>query len=330
MTLQQIYSQRNIANEHYRQIVFEWEDQIANELHIPIKNEHPIFSKDLNYINGAYYLHTLGKNTLCFQMVSEVTRLKYKWLKWILRNRAKNLKSLIPCIIDFWENETHIEIFNRIYDSNPIVLISSKEAYDFLQANHCQLNLAHWALSLPDKYRITPSTRFEKKYDFAFMGRTSIVLEEFLQRYMQTNPDITFVYRKIEKGNFNYYTNEHVYVGNANTREGYLDIMKGARYALYSTPGLESPNKPRNQVTPRFLEFVSCGCHILARYPKNSDTDYYELNRFCPSLDTYEAFEDRLNQIRQSEVDIPSYSHYLDKHYTSVRIYELIQILSKL
>ena len=85
------------------------------------------------------------------------------------------------------------------------------------------------------------------------------------------------------------------------SRDGYLDSMKKSRIALYATPGIDGGEKRTNgfsQVTPRFLEMVASGCNIIARYKTNADTDYYELEKFCQSINTYEEFEKEMDKCR--------------------------------
>lgn len=96
--------------------------------------------------------------------------------------------------------------------------------------------------------------------------------------------------------------------------------MQKAKCGFYATPGMddsESRTNGFNQVTPRFLELIACGCHILARYPENPDTKYFELHNITPSIESYEQFEHLLNKALNEEVDMQIYADYLKNHYTS-------------
>ena len=125
-----------------------------------------------------------------------------------------------------------------------------------------------------------------KKYDVILIGRQNPVLKRFLDQYKKTHPDLTiFIPSKQELA----------------SRDGYLDSMKKSRIALYATPGIDGGEKRTNgfsQVTPRFLEMVASGCNIIARYKTNADTDYYELEKFCQSINTYEEFEKEMDKCR--------------------------------
>lgn len=102
---------------------------------------------------------------------------------------------------------------------------------------------------------------------------------------------------------------------------------------LYSTPGMDGCKieaNGYNQVTPRFLEYISCGCHVLARYPDNEDTDWYDLQTMAKRINSYEEFEIAVDEARKNPVDMKLYSDYLAKHYTSVRARELEALLKEL
>jgi hypothetical protein len=139
------------------------------------------------------------------------------------------------------------------------------------------------------------------------------------------------VYRKKKGDDFVYYTSDGVELGTINTRSQYISLMKKAKCGLYSTPGIdggEIRTKGFNQVTPRFLELISCGCHLLARYEVNSDTNFYQLNKFSPSINSYDEFETQLNEKLNCPVDFKFYKTYLSQHYTSCRV-ELLQGILK-
>ena len=82
-----------------------------------------------------------------------------------------------------------------------------------------------------------------------------------------------------------------------------------------------------HQVTPRFLELLAAGCHVICRYQKNSDTDFYELEKFSKSVDSYTEFENQLDLALSREIDVQMYTEYLKNHITSTRVEQLKDIL---
>ena len=69
----------------------------------------------------------------------------------------------------------------------------------------------------------------------------------------------------------------------------------------------------------------------MARYPKNAETDYYDLSSFAESSDSYEDFKNRLTYFLedQSSDYLVQYEKFLDKVYTSRQIQILKNILNK-
>lgn len=326
-----ILTDRNIEGEVFFDLVFEWENQLSESLNIPFLNDWRVGRNKLFKrmpIPNISKLMTRGKLSLYFRM-SGYERL----------NSWSNTADIIPAIIDFYPTKAQIPTIERMYSRNPIVLISSKEIFDFLVANKTKLPLAHWALSISDIYRIDSNTRFEKKYDLVMMGRQNPKLLSFYKKYAESHSDFTFVYRVIKNNSdgrrdFFYYTSSGESLGAVNTRKQYFELMRQSRCGLYAPPGIDNDGKDDitngfHQVTPRFLEYIAAGCHILARYPKNSDTDYYELDKISPSIETYEQFEERMDYCRSHEVDMKEYSQYLERHYTSTRARELREILKR-
>ncbi|MDE6523346.1 MAG: hypothetical protein K2L17_11045 [Muribaculaceae bacterium] len=321
MTIKKIVSNRNFEKRSWWDIVYKWEDIISKELSLPIKPLNIIqfgFQIFQNFFNKALPLNIQPNN-----------------LRFVMTARPKFYGEFgrqdIPIIIDFFLSDNKAIDFLNTVKKQKIVLISSKEVYDYLiniGGNSHQIK--HWALSLPDELAITPQTKFEKKYDLVLIGRLPKTFQNYVDKYRERHPSFSIVTKRVEDGAFNYYDSSGNYVGNANDYQGYIDILRKSRIYLYTTPGLDSDKKTNgfSQVTPRFLEVVSAGCNIIMHYPKNSDTDYFELPKFGRSIQTYEEFEESVEEALKCEPDMKFRSEYLQKHYTSVRSQELKNILN--
>ena len=163
------------------------------------------------------------------------------------------------------------------------------------------------------------------------VGRQNIVLQGYVEQYAKYHPKFKYVYRELKNGIFNYFSSDGECLGDINTREKYMALLRQSRAGLYSTPGIdgdEGRTNGFNQVTPRFLELIVSGCHILSRYPHNPDTDYYELSKISTNVTSYEQFDNYMNEALHSEVDMNFYSDYIKKHYTSSRCHDLLTYLS--
>lgn len=324
MRISQILTTRSVSSGKDYGIVNEWEDIFSDLLNAPLyydnwkKRDKTIFWK-FPWI--AAFFQT-NEPTFTFVMLP------------IASPHGNNKKNIIPCMIDFFcRDDDELQQFYKRYDKNPLVLISSKEAYDYLVSVNCPLNIKHLALSISDKYRIDDKTTFEKRYDVVMLGRQNKVLQEFLNEYSEHHKDLTYVYGKKEGRYFRYYDQDGADMGCMTSRDEYMNLMKQSRIGLYATPAMDGGRTDTNgfnQVTPRFLEYMVSGCHVLARYPKNSDTDFYELDRMSTRIETYKQFETAMDELRNIEVDVPRYSRYLKNHYTSVRVQTLLKYLEEI
>ena len=330
--IKQILTDRNLDESQFYfaySLVYEWEDELAKDLKVPMLNNWK-WSRNcmLKRIPNLSDLMTHRKLTLQFRLNASEGKL-YRWA---------NTKNIIPAIIDYYLTDDLIPTFEDNFKNSPVVLITSKEVYDYLKKKNIKLRMAHWALSISDIYKITPSTQFEKKYNLVLMGRQNPILLSFLKKYAELHPDLTYVYRKTvrdEKGfpTFYYLTSDGKNLGTVNTRKEYIKLMRLSRVGLWAPSGIDTDGSNShgfNQVTPRFLEYLTAGCHVIARYPKNSDIEYYELDKYWPSINTYQQFEEEMDFFRTHEPDLPFYCQYLEKHYTSTRAKQLNDILAKL
>lgn len=321
MKIESILTKRSFVHHPSYDLVYEWEDILKEQLNCPIVNEKRIL-----------YRRFFNRIPLIPGIV-QTNRISFKFeMTPIIRHRIDNKANIIPCIIDYFLQDKDLHDFVSSYNKNPFVCISSKEVYDYLveKGVNNQVNIKHLPLSISDKYRINERTIQEKKYDLLLMGRQNPVLKRFFDIYIEKHRDLYYVYREQKGDEYLYYTSRGECLGNINTREKYMSLMQLSKCGLYSTPGIdggEIRTNGFNQVTPRFLELIACGCHVIARYKQNPDTDYYQLSDFLPSIEDYESFERALDLSRKSNVDINKYSKYLSKHYTSNRVESLLKII---
>lgn len=321
----QIKTKRKKENWPSFDLIYEWEDIFASNLNISYCDNTKVeefFNKVIGII-GINPLNYFSNNKNLFLLFEMFSR---------LRNSIHNRKNVIPYIIDFYVSKSEIRNFYKAYSHCPFLLISSFEAYCFLKENNFPKQIYHLPLSLSDKYKVKKQSQFDKSYDCVMFGRQNLVLVEFVKKYSEKHPDFVYVYRNLENGIFNYYTSTQQYLGDINSREGYLNLIQQSKVALYSTPGIDGDEKRVkgfNQVTPRFLESIACGCHIIARYKENPDTEFYELEKFSTNINTYEEFEKVMDKALSSRVNMEMYADYLEKHYTSKRVVLLKEILEK-
>ncbi len=320
MKVSKILSDRNHQNWPSWFIVYEWENEIAEKLNIPIvksPNENSKIRKLENrFFKGRFsqlknkIVSELGSNYFYFEM----TPRHY--------NSFSNNKNAIPVIIDYWDKSRILE-FNQIYGKCPLILVSSLEVINFLNENNFPGKIVHFPLCLPTKYKLSNTDKFEKNIDLVLAGRTNSVLWDFLQLYEKENPTIEYYYQIHHKGQLYYKSNNSDELFNVHTREEYFNLIKRARVTFYNTPGMDDGAERTNgfnPVTPRLFELLSAGCHVIARYPKNVETEFFKLNTLMDSIETYEEFKKELNFALSTDPPIERNSNYLKNHYTSERI----------
>lgn len=326
MNLTQIYTKRSIKGQNYAQpIIYEWEDIISKELDINVCQ----YPKIYRWIN-KFRIHTtfIGPLNNTFRFV--INGRDY--------DEPMNNKNIIPCIIDFFEKGNQLQEFYKKHSENKITLLSSPFDYAYLKENNCPLNIGLFAYSLSDKYAISEK-KIEKKYDIVLTGRQDPLLYSFFKEYVKKHPDVTYVKRGQELDNDvnktkDYYLNGKECLGSIESREDFMKLQSQGRATLYGVQGyLDGFTKGFYHMTPHFLEIIACGCHVLARYPRGKDgvdAQYYEFDKFSPSIETYEEFELVMDKALNTEVDMNVYSAYLKKHYTSTRVSELKELLKNL
>lgn len=343
MNLSDILSSRYFEHNPNHHLIYEWEEDFSTALAIPIVNAKPFYRKViynrytkkllntlsesiLQKLNNIISLSALSRDTAGYSLAFELSVIN-------VPDFSTTAKA-VPLMIDFWKN-TDLASFYKTYRNCKLILISSLETFNFLKADNCPLPIKHLGLSLSDRYRLDENTHYEKKYDILLAGRLNIrtnqVLRDYLEEFIHRYPDTEYLYQQEIDGEYYYVSNKRGTIGKFHTRQDYIDLLRASKISFYSTPGLDGGEKRTggfNPVTPRYLELLSAQCLLLGRYPKNEETDFYELPKVCPNIDTYEDFETTLlGYLNQKNTSFATHRKILDKHYTSRRAQQLAEIL---
>lgn len=326
---------RILSDRHYNiwpswHIVYEWENEISSSLNLQLTNSpktNNFFYRKFKNIDNRMFNGKL--NDLLYEMLNHTPEfsLYFEMLPTLFKNFSNNRKT-IPVIVDFFDR-SNIELFKKTYNQCPCLLITSLEVLNFLKENHIKNKLIHFPMSLPSIYKLEPDQWFEKKYDIVLAGRTNPVLWNYLKQYETQHPEIEYLQQIQQNGELYYKSNKRGIIGKVHSRQDYINLIRSGRISFYATPGIDGGEKRTNgfnPVTPRLFELLSAGCHIIARYPKNVETDFYQLETICPSINSYDEFEKHLKIALKSIQPIKKNSEYLLKHYTATRIELLKEI----
>ena len=337
-----ILSTRSYRKDTFYHLIYEWEDDLADYLKVPVLNGVPRYRKliinrvirKLATLLGGGVWRTLN-NLIETTNISRPLNGHYFAFEIGPKDFPdfSNSKRAIPAFIDLWKPMDLVS-FESINKECPLVLISSLETIEYLQEHNCKLNLAHLPLSLSDRYQAKAGVLYEKTYDIVLAGRTNPVLRKFLDKFVQDKPEVELVAQQEVNGELIYVSNKKGPLGKLDSREEYIQLLRASKIAFYTTPGIDGGEKRTggfNPVTPRFLELLSAKCLIVARYPDNADTRFYELNRVCPNVDSYAQFEELLLKYLQSpSVPVSLYEEIVRRHATSRRAEELQYLLKQL
>ena len=330
MIITKIASDRHYQNKASWQIVYEWEDEISNSLDIPIKdspNPNKVIPRKLRVLENKLFKGNLIK----FKNKVFFNKDKFLYFEMFPKRYTSfsNSQKYIPIILDFFEREK-LDLIMDNYAQCDFLLITNLEVFNLLKEHNIRKEIIHFPLSIPSIYRLNENDNFAKKFDLVLVGRQNPILLNFLREYEKANPTIKYFYRVKKNGQFYYQSNQKDIVRKVSSRQEYINLIREAKVAFYSTPGIDGGEQRTNgfnPVTPRFFELLAAGCHIIARYPKNADTDFFSLESICSSASSYNNFAKQLNTTLASSPPIKRNAKYLQAHYMSKRVKILKELI---
>ncbi|RYE23679.1 MAG: hypothetical protein EOP45_06630 [Sphingobacteriaceae bacterium] len=344
MNISAILTSRSFEHNPNYQLIFEWEEDLARDLGVPVLDAKPPYRKILINRATKQLVGKLGKDSLArlnnaVEQFGARHRSGHNLVFELYVATESNFSTsvqAVPIMVDFWKH-TNLPEFYHTYRDCKLVLVSSLEAFHFLKENNCPLPIEHLGLSLSDRYRLLPEVTYQKEYDILLAGRLNIRtnqrLRDYLEAYVQKYPETEYLYQQEVDGEYYYVSNKRGTIGKFQTREDYMRLLRASRISFYSTPGLDGGEKRTggfNPVTPRYLELLSAQCLLLGRYPDNEETRYYELERVCPNITGYEEFETTMKgYLSQQNPSFDVHREILNKHYTSRRAQQLTVILRR-
>jgi hypothetical protein len=341
MKVASILSERFHQNWPSWHVVYEWEDDFASALNVPIlssnytKNIYEVIinNKITNKFIGTEPIERhLQHNDLKRKSISKYIVFEMSPRKHFTNTYSTNVNA-IPIIIDYWKHND-VDAFCSTYKNCELVLISSLEVYNWLKENGCDLQIHHFPLSISDRYRLTETIYFDKEYDVIFAGRMNNVMLEYMMELSTKYSDVEYVYQENVNDILYYKSNKRGIIGSFHTRKEYVDLLRKSRVGIYTTPGIDGGENRTggfNPVTPRFLELLSSKCLMLGRYPENEEINFFEVNKVCPNIHSYSEFERYImHYLNQTTIPTEAYIGILSKHYTTNRVIQLNEIIGKI
>lgn len=329
MKIDAIYTERNYKKAPFWDLVHEWEDDLCKYLEVPLIYSNGLIILLNKILHKVSFLRPLSK---VFRINKDKTILYFE-MDASYDNPLFNNKTMVPIIVDFFVKDEDIPKFLHRHANCKAIMISSKQAYDKVISFNPQIPIFHLPLTLSDRY-CNNNINYHKKYTLTLFGRQNkdSFFLNMIKRYSEENPDFEYVYQELEDMNsekgYVYKTNKGKIIGQTNTRSEYIKLVQDTKIAIYSTPGFGGRNDTNgyNQVTPKLLEYIASQCHVILRYPNNSDTQYFELNKLSESVKDYDSFKKMMDIYINSQPNYELYKNYINKHRTS----SLIKILNQI
>lgn len=268
--IRSIVTTRNKTNWPTWQMVHEWEDILARILAVPLRQiGEPLMLPDRSCLPENYDL-------IFLQLASE------------LRYYSGNTQ-LIPIVMDLWR-----ENFAEFVQQAPcfkLVFVTNLQA--FRELSSLVPNLRHLPFSLADQYLNCSSTT--KDFDIIQYGRRNPLLDKFMACLLEKHPDIHYVTTEAfeDEKKVRLYSNKLGCIGESDSRSRFMDIVSRSRISLVSTVGMDDSRDTGgiDPVSPRFIESLAAGCHLVGRIPDNEEFATTGIGRLCHHVETYPQFE---------------------------------------
>lgn len=279
-----VLSLRKIIDKAFYEVVFEWEDTLAECFHTQINK----VSKAAKYSSKAYCLFNKGfklhqrldKNPACY-FVMRPNNLD----NWAFENS-------IPIFMDVWNDSDLYHILAKTRNLK-LFYCTSMEVYRRLIKMDGRSHVRYMPLSVSDKYWTRNFVGYEKSIDVVQVGRRNPVLHEYMMRYTEEHPNVEYIYTNGVKHNelIEYESTRKGTIGIVQGRREFIKMLSSARVSLVSTPAIDGSREGavwNDFLTPRFYESAVLGCAMIGRYRENEETE--KIKDICPNISTYEQF----------------------------------------
>lgn len=319
MQVNKIFSIRKYQSQFFRQIVFEWEDDIAKQMNIPIKGTNKIMYTSGRIIDkylpgkSARYFHQKAVNALVFILFPP----EYKYFF---------PANVVPIFLDTWGN-TFQDIVNYIKNIDAAIFTNYQmylkicEACPEKKIRYVPLGIARkWI----DKLAEETHDKVHREIDVIQVGRRNEALHEYMMKYYHAHPDIDYVYRDSWDSQ-EYVSTLRGNIGSFRGREQYMRALRRSKVSLVSSPGVDDLNKVGGVdfFTPRFYESLAMGCQTIGRYTAGAEAELLKVSQVVPNVHTYEEFHAALQKALNTEPNITNYLEFLQKNSLANQIAQL-------
>jgi hypothetical protein len=298
-----IITTRSLSQWPTWQMIHEWEDILGRQLAVPFQT----FDDSCTQACAGHPDN--GFDLLFLPLATE------------LSEYTQNHK-LIPVVMDLWRDDFdafihHAPNFKLVFATN---LQSCRELSLRVP------NLRYLPFTLADQY--LHCTIPEKDIDIIHYGRRNPLLDQYMQRLVTEYPDIHYVTTDKSKDGtvILIHSNRYGVLGESDSRIKFMNLLCRSRVSLVSTVGMDGSRQTGgiDPISPRFLESMAAGCHLVGRIPDNDEFRQSGLSLLCHHVDSYQEFAEIVLRLLNTQV-YPKFEYYqfLQQRLTS----SLVQII---
>lgn len=309
-----IFTLRETKKEVYRDVVYEWEEDISKYFNIPLIQHKTIYTPKENItrkIQNKFYE---------YKSIKKINYKKPIYIAFIttvtdIYNFQKD--NCIPIYIDVWNDGVYF-VADKMKQGNPF-FVTSSDVYHKLKNIDNNLNVYYIPLFVSDRWI---KEEQKKDVDLIQMGRKNNMLHELAITYSRNHPSFNYVYSDKDgtTGSLVYTSTINGIIGSLKTRNQYMNWLKRAKYCLISSPTVDNSRNGSYDIdfpTPRFYEAAVCRCIMIGRYGKQKEFKNLCIDRVVSYINSYDDLELYLSG---QEVVYPNndvYNKYVNMHTTA-------------
>jgi len=324
-----ILSSKQYTDYYPLQVVYEWEQVIADTLNIPLDFESfPMvaakFDNKINQqvqkgIRNSFLKKHIDSSFNYFKRHKKHQYLVSFLLNPIpISNHYIYQQNAVVILLDVFANT--IDQIPVLF-KNKLIFVTNIEVMQYFENHPVKKQLRYIPLSISDEYYSVNVPK--KKIDVIQVGRQNVVLHDWMLKVVVKHPEIEYVYAKMEDGvNVYFSTKRGILKEDTRTRAAFMSFLGSAKISLLSAPGIDGGENIRtggyNPVTPRFYESAVNYCYMIGRFPDSADFVENQVSSVCERPADYEEFESTVLHMIDTPFDRQkAYGPFIKEHLTS-------------
>lgn len=315
MKISGIYSLRDIKKEVFRDVVYEWEDDISVLENIPVVN----IKNNIGMQGFGLKIRQRIDRNVKFHRLDTSKPVYVAFITVLSDLLYFNSKNCIPIFLDI--ALSNIGYILKKFTSDSPFCITIYDFYKALELSNSDINYYYMPLMISDRWKDTFLN--SRPFDLIQVGRKNEILHKYALEFVNKFPQYNYVYSDNlgTLGELYYFSTSNGEIGSADTREQYMDLLKKSKICVLSSPGIDNPKpwlKGMDFPTPRFYEAAISGCSLLGRISTHEEFSIQKVSEVVVNVSSYEEFEQNALEMLEDRSDKKSViESFADSHLTS-------------